>query len=324
MKRATAKSRRRERRGSGGGIPKPHQESSTLALLEGCMRQMDSKFRLGTLRKFCGPVLAWLEKHTEASKGCDEFGLDPALMETLRPFFQFLYYNYFRVEALGVEHVPSRGPAILVANHSGALPYDGTMIHLAIYNSHTAGRGARFLVDDFVFQIPLLGSFIRRTGGVPASHDNAMQLIDRGHLVVVFPEGVRGISKTYDERYQLRRFGRGGFVRLAIRTGVPIIPVAVIGAEEIHPIVWKSRALARPLGLPFIPFTPTFPWLGPLGLVPLPSKWQITFGKPIWFDKYELADAADDELVWNEATRIRNRIQRMLNKALETRMSIWI
>ncbi|MFH0799024.1 MAG: lysophospholipid acyltransferase family protein [Pseudomonadota bacterium] len=254
----------------------------------------------------------------------DEFGMDPAYIEVLRPFFQFLYHVYFRVDTRGIENIPIKGPAILVANHSGGLPYDGVMIHLAVYNEHTEGRIVRFLVEDFVFDMPLLSGFVSRSGGVRACHENATKLIEKGQLIAVFPEGVKGVGKSYDERYRLQRFGRGGFVRLAMRAGAPIVPVAVIGAEEIHPIIWKSRALARPLGLPFIPFTPTFPWLGPLGLVPLPSKWRIVFGKPVSFDKFSPSDAEDDDLVDRHATRIRRTVQKMIGAELKHRKSIWV
>lgn len=254
----------------------------------------------------------------------DMFGMDPVFIETLRPIFQFLYHIYFRVEVRGIDGIPSKGPAIIVANHSGALPYDGVMIHLAVFNEHPSGRIVRFLVEDFVFNTPLLGSFVAKCGGVRACHENATTLLGQGSLVVVFPEGVKGIGKTYDERYRLKRFGRGGFVRLAMRTGAPIIPVAAIGAEEIHPIIWKSRLLARPFGIPFIPFTPTFPWLGLFGLVPLPSKWRIVFGKTISFDKFRPSDAENERLVNRHANKIKGIVQKMIDEELKKRKSVWI
>ncbi|MFH1829165.1 MAG: lysophospholipid acyltransferase family protein [Pseudomonadota bacterium] len=259
-----------------------------------------------------------------AGEGADEFGLDPTLVEFMRPFFQFLYYNYFRVDVAGMRNIPRKGPAILVANHAGALPYDGAMVHLAVFNNLAGQRGVRFLVEDFVYELPILGTFIQRIGGARASQENATKLLDAGHLIAVFPEGVRGIGKEYDERYKLVRFGRGGFVKLAMRTGVPIIPVSIVGSEETHPIIWKSYRWAEPLGLPFIPFTPTFPWLGPLGLVPLPSKWNITFGKVRKFDGFEPIDAEDEELVNEHADSIKEEIQNTLNKMLAKRKNIWI
>lgn len=254
----------------------------------------------------------------------DEFGTDQGMIEILRPFFQFLYHNYFRVEAEGLSHVPTQGPAILVGNHAGVLPYDGSMVHLAVYNEHQTRRNVRFLVDDFVFRLPLVGTIVQRTGGIKATHDNATQLIQKGHLVMIFPEGVRGMGKTYDHRYQLQQFGRGGFVRLALRTGAPIIPVAIIGSEEIHPIIWKSHQLAAPLHIPFFPFSVTFPWLGPLGVVPLPSKWHIIFGEPVRFDHLSPTTAENRELVLNETEQIRGKIQSTIDKALARRKSIWV
>lgn len=278
----------------------------------------------GTCEGIMHAIRAWCTRHGLLGKPADEFGLDLSMIEILRPFFQFLYYIYFRVEARGAQHVPAKGPAILVANHSGAFPYDGVMTHLAVYNEHPKGRIVRYLVDDYVFEVPLLRSFIMRAGGVRACHENATRLLDRGELIVVFPEGVKGVSKTFDQRYRLLRFGRGGFIRLAMRTGVPIVPVAVIGAEEIHPIIWKSRRLARPLGLPFIPFTPTFPWLGPLGFVPLPSKWRIVFGKPVSFDGFHPADAEDEKLVARYTDTIRKTVQGMIDRELGRRRSVWV
>ena len=264
-------------------------------------------------------LLDWWE-----GDNADEFGRDETLVEFLRPIFQFLYYNYFRVETSGVANVPLRGPAILVANHAGALPYDGAMVHLAVFNEERSGRDVRFLVDDFAYDLPIIGTFIQRIGGVRASQQNAARLLAAGHLIVVFPEGIRGIGKGYDERYRLQRFGRGGFVRLAMRTKVPIVPVAIVGSEEVHPIIWKSHHFAEPLGLPFIPFTPTFPWLGPLGLVPLPSKWRITFGKPLSFKKYRWRDADNDKLVQRKADQIKGSIQRMLDRTLAKRKNVWV
>lgn len=253
----------------------------------------------------------------------DEFGKDATLVEFLRPLFQFMYYHYFRVDVRGTRSIPRRGPAILVANHAGTLPYDGAMVHLAVYNELSGQREVRFLVDDFVFRLPAVGTLIERIGGVRACHENAEALLSAGHLIVVFPEGIKGNGKPYDERYQLKRFGRGGFVRLAIRTGAPIIPVAIVGSEETHPIIWKSESLGRRVGLPFVPFTPTFPWLGPLGLVPLPSKWKIMFGKVHAFNRHKPADADDEKLVGDHADEIKAEIQLMLDDALRKRTSIW-
>ena len=256
--------------------------------------------------------------------GADEFGKDHTFVEYMRPFFQFLYYTYFRVDTEGIRNVPRKGPAILVANHAGTLPYDGAMVHLAVYNELAGQREVRFLVDDFVYDIPVLGRFIERIGGMRASQENAQDLLDAGHLIVVFPEGIAGIGKPYDERYELKRFGKGGFVRLAMRTGVPIVPVAIVGSEETHPIIWKSEHLGRYVGFPFVPFTPTFPWLGPLGLVPLPSKWQISFGRVHRYNRFKPADADNASLIDAHAEEIKDEVQEMLGRALDKRENVWI
>ena len=262
-------------------------------------------------------------RHVMESAPVDEFGLDPNLVWYLRPLFEFLYYHYFRVDADGIPNIPRDRPAIICSNHAGSLPYDGVMINLAVYNEHPKKRPVRFLVHDFAFGLPFLGSFIQRAGGVRASPENAQKLLAHNQLILVFPEGIRGIGKPYDQRYKLQKFGRGGFIRLALRTRVPIIPTAVIGSEEIHPIVYSSEELAKPLGVPFFPLTPTFPWLGPLGLVPLPTKWRIIFGKPINFSRYKKSDADNDKLVQKLTEDVRRKVQAMINAALVKRKSIW-
>jgi 1-acyl-sn-glycerol-3-phosphate acyltransferase len=197
------------------------------------------------------------------------------------------------------------------------------MIRLAVTNDHPAGRDVRFLVEDFVYYLPFVGTYMYRIGGVRASQENAERLLNNDLLVAVFPEGVKGIGKYFSQRYHLQRFGRGGFVKLAIKTGTPIIPVAVIGAEEIHPILYKSSLLAKPLGIPYLPITPTLPALGPLGFVPLPTKWSIYFGKPIDLSGYG-KEALDDELeIHRISERVRQTIQSLVTEALKKRHSVW-
>ncbi len=258
-----------------------------------------------------------------SSDEVDDYGLDRSFELAIKPIFDFLYYKYFRVSVVGIENIPENSRGLLVANHSGVLPYDAAMIKIAIFNEHPARRELRFLVDDFVFHFPFLGVMMNRIGGVRACPENAERLLHSGELVSVFPEGMKGISKNFSERYRLQRFGRGGVIRLALKTKAPIIPVAVIGAEEIHPLVYKSHVLARPLGLPFIPVTPTFPILGPLGAVPLPTKWTIVFGKPIPFDHYTSEDLHDGILINRETERLRETIQDMIYQVLKDRRSIF-
>lgn len=253
----------------------------------------------------------------------DPFGRDPAFEEKVRPLFDFLYHKYWRITTHGLENIPTQGRALLVANHSGTLAYDGTMIRVAVQADHPAERDVRFLVEDFVYYLPFVGTFMYRCGGVRASRENAERLLNSDHLVAVFPEGVKGIGKYYSQRYHLQRFGRGGFIKLAIRTKSPIIPVAVIGAEEIHPILYKSTILAKPLGIPYIPITPTLPWLGPLGFLPLPTKWTIYFGKPIDFSSYGPETLKDELKIHKLSEMVRQKIQDMVTAGLKKRRSIW-
>ncbi len=256
------------------------------------------------------------------NQSADEFGLDQNVVWYLRPFFQFLYQQYFRVNTKGINNIPNK-KGIIVANHAGSLPYDGAMVNLAVLNEHRRKNGVRFLVHDFVFTLPYLSNLIEKIGGVRASPYNAMRLLKKDELILVFPEGIKGIGKTYEHRYKLQKFGKGGFIRTAIKSKAPVIPTAIIGSEEIHPIIWSSKELGKKLNVPFVPITPTFPWLGPLGLVPLPSKWKIVFGKPIKFDKYKPLDADNDELVMKLSERVRKTIQQMINTNLAKRKSIW-
>lgn len=251
----------------------------------------------------------------------DEFGMDANLVESLRPLFQFLYHSYWRVGVTGIGHIPPRNRALIVANHSGGIPFDGIMLNMAVYNEHPRSRNVRFLVEDFVYHFPFLGTFISRTGGIRACPENAVKLLARDNVIAVFPEGLKGIGKLYKNRYKLQRFGRGGYVRIAIASKSKIIPTAIIGAEETYPILWKTTILSKPLGLPYLGITPTFPWLGPLGLIPLPSKWQIIFGKPIDCGKYKPKDADNDLLVFRINEKVKDEIQKMIDAELARRGS---
>jgi 1-acyl-sn-glycerol-3-phosphate acyltransferase len=181
-------------------------------------------------------------------------------------------------------------------------------------------KPSRSLVEDTVFHLPFLGPIMNRIGGVRADPENAERLLLNDELVAVFPEGVKGMGKLWRERYRLQRFGRGGFVKLALRTGAPIIPVAVVGAEEAAPMLGKVTWFAKNIGIPWIPVTPTFPWLGPAGLLPLPSKWRVAFGAPI--DLGAGPEGADDRLLVNKlADQIRAQIQSMIEEQLGKRRS---
>lgn len=259
-----------------------------------------------------------------------DHGHDPRFLEQVAPVLDFLFAKYFRIRMLGIENLPRTGPGLLVANHSGGVPYDGAMLIQGVYRQHPLHRRLRALVANFAFRSPWMSQVVARIGGVRAASGFARDLLRAGELVAVFPEGLRGVGKLYRERYRLERFGRGGFVRLARETGVPIIPVAIVGAEEIHPVVAKVTTLAQPLGLPYIPITPTFPLLGPLGLLPVPSKWTIQIGEPIspgpngvsngTAGSESTSDAAAS--ISETAELVRSRIDSLITDILSHRRSI--
>ena len=255
----------------------------------------------------------------------DEWGFDEGFAEAALPVVEFLYRRWWRVEVEGILNVPSHGRALLVSNHAGSFfPWDAFMIGTAVLEEHPLPRFARFLVLNWAFELPFLSVAIRKFGGVPASPYNAIRLLDQDELVGVFPEGAKGTGKDFRDRYRLQRFGRGGFVELALRTGSPIVPVAVVGSEEIYPKIGESRALARLTGAPFFPITPTFPWLGPAGAVPLPSKWRIEFCDPIDVSGYGPDAASNRALVFELSERVRDTIQAKLYENLVKRGSAFL
>jgi 1-acyl-sn-glycerol-3-phosphate acyltransferase len=255
----------------------------------------------------------------------DEWGFDEEFAEAAFPMFEFLYDYWWRVTATGVRNVPSHGRAMVVANHAGSLfPFDASMMTLAIMREHPLPRWPRFMVLNWAFVLPFLSSFMRRVGGVPANPDNAAGLLSDDQVVMVFPEGVKGTGKPFSERYRLQRFGRGGFVEVALRTGSPIVPVAVVGSEEIYPKIAESRALARVIGAPFFPITPTFPALGPAGLIPLPSRWRIEFCEPIDLSEHPPEAAEDRALVFELSEIVRDTIQQKLYENLVKRGSAFL
>lgn len=257
------------------------------------------------------------------SEEVDDFGFDPIYDAKVRPFLHFLYERYFRVECHGIESIPAEGRCVLVANHSGTLPLDGLMLKTAVQREHPARRDVRWLTEDFIHHFPFLGAVNNRLGAVRACQENAERLLRQDALVAVFPEGIKGIGKLFRERYRLQRFGRGGFVKLCLRTRTPMVPVAIVGSEETNPLLFRSELFAKALGLPYIPVTATFPLLGPAGLVPAPTKWKIFFGERIDLEGYG-PEAADDEiLVGRLAERVRATIQGMLDHALGERRSVW-
>jgi 1-acyl-sn-glycerol-3-phosphate acyltransferase len=248
----------------------------------------------------------------------DETGFDPEFnARVFMPVFRPLYHTWFRVQMRGLEHVPGSGAALVVANHSGVLPFDALMLQAGVFDEHPQHRILRVLSADLAFEVPVLSSLARRSGHIRADPELADRVLAAGHLVGVFPEGFKGIGKPFSQRYRLQRFGRGGFAATARRAGVPIIPCAIVGAEEIYPMIANSRTAARLLGLPYFPVTPLFPWLGPVGAVPLPSNWIIEFCPPVPTGSPNGASA--DHAISSLADHVRDIIQRKVDELLVER-----
>jgi len=316
-----------------GGVEEPQRAPATTAersVLGGIpINDWMSAFRYAAVEVFgddweprLAQFLAFLRRRVTGDYSVDEYGFDPDLTErffmaALRPIAQ----KWFRIDVRGVENIPTSGGALVVSNHSGTVPIDGLMTMVAIHDA--TGRFLRPLGADLVFKLPFVSGMARKGGATLACNEDAERMLSGGELVGVWPEGFKGIGKPYADRYKLQRFGRGGFVSAALRTGVPIIPLSVVGAEEIYPLIGNVPALARLLGVPYLPITPFFPLLGPLGMVPLPSKWLIEFGEPIRTDELDPGAADDPMLVFNVTDQVRETIQQTLYSLLMQRKSIF-
>ena len=265
-------------------------------------------------------IRSFMERRLAGNYEIDDFGFDEELYrDVLMPLARPLYEDYFRVKTIGIDRIPAEGSALLVGNHSGTIPLDAVMMQQAVASEHPGHRVIRNMGADLVWKSPFISSLARKSGNAVACDEDAHELLRRGELVGVFPEGFKGVGKGWKNRYRLQRFGRGGFIEVALRSRVPIIPVAIVGAEETYPMIADLKPLAKALGFPYFPITPTFPLLGPLGLIPLPSKWIIEFGEPIPMDDYP-DDAADDAmLVFDLTDSIRDTIQQMLLRNLGLR-----
>lgn len=265
-------------------------------------------------------VAEFIRKRMTGDYTVDEFGFDRHLNEAIfLPLLRTLFNSWFRVEVSGVENLPEEGAALVVANHAGVLPFDGLMTQVAVRDKHPNHRDLRLLAADLVFDMPVVGQAARKAGHTMACTDDAHRLLAAGELTAVFPEGYKGLGKHFKDRYKLQRFGRGGFVSAALRTGAPIVPCSIVGSEEIYPMMADVKLVARLLGLPYFPVTPLFPLAGPLGVVPLPSKWYIQFGEPIDTAGYD-ESAADDPMVTFELTdQVRETIQQTLYQLLANR-----
>lgn len=277
-------------------------------------RAVDEPQRAGGWRDRIAGAVEFTRRQLTGEGTVDQFGFDPEFnSRLLMPLARAWYQHWFRVRIAGLEHVPDTGSALVVANHSGVLPVDAIMLQAGLHDEHPAHRNLRLLGADLVYDVPVLSALARKGGHTRACPDGAHRLLCSGEVVGVFPEGFKGIGKPFADRYQLRRFGRGGFAASAIRAGAPIVPCAIVGAEEIYPMIGNAKPLAKLLGLPYFPITPLFPWLGPVGAVPLPSRWVIRFLPPVPTSGYP-AGAEDDPQVIAELTAtVRDMIQRELD-----------
>jgi 1-acyl-sn-glycerol-3-phosphate acyltransferase len=267
-------------------------------------------------------MLAFARRRLSGDYSVDEFGFDAELTSTLtmtalRPLAE----RWFRIEVRGLDNIPAESGALVVSNHSGTLPIDALMTGLVVHDH--AHRYLRMLGADLIFRLPFIGEIARRGGATLACGEDAERMLAKGDLVGVWPEGFKGIGKPYKERYNLQRFGRGGFVSAALRTRVPIVPCSIVGAEEIYPLIGNLPSLARLLGIPYVPITPFFPWLGPLGMIPLPSKWIIEFGEPIRTDAFTGEAAEDPMVVFNLTDQVRETIQQTLYALLVQRRNVF-
>jgi 1-acyl-sn-glycerol-3-phosphate acyltransferase len=261
----------------------------------------------------------------EPERQVDDWGRSERVFQMMEPVLNFYYRYWFRVDVEGLEHVPAAGGALLASNHSGALPPDAPMIMQAVRNEHPNPRPLYMLGEHWFKGYPGVGMLANKIGMVAAHPANAHRLLrDEGKLVLVFPEGQKGTRKLFWQRYKLRRFGRGGFVKTAIRAGVPIVPIAVMGAEEAMPIFAHVPLLQRLTGLIYFPINHAFPHFGLLaGGMYLPAKFRIRFLEPVRFERHG-PDAADDvAFVQQVADDIRARIQDALNGMLGQRRSVW-
>lgn len=268
----------------------------------------------------------WAEMRSRRRRGdfeVDDYGFDEDFYHSLRILSQFFYKYWFRVRATGVDNVPSDGRVLLVCNHSGVLPLDGAMISEAIWTEHPSPRVVRWLFLKWFVGLPFAGPLMNKVGCVLACPENGERMLEEDRMVGVFPEGLKGIGKLYRDRYKLARFGRGGFIKIAMKTRAPIVPVSVVGAEETYPALFYATFISKPLGLPYLPITPTFPLLGMLGIIPLPTKWHIHFGKPIRFKENAPLKANDYLVVSLLTDRVRNTIQEQIDQSLSQRKSIF-
>jgi 1-acyl-sn-glycerol-3-phosphate acyltransferase len=306
--------------------PEPLERAATLLRENVSSDYLDPDFwrGLGMVLQYQAEEIAGLiRRRSRGEFTTDAFGMDAELIELVRPFSAFMYRSYFRVSAEGLDNVPGEGRALMVANHSGVLPWDGVMIASAVLEQHASPRVTRVLYSPSALVVPGLPGALGMFGQVCDTAENVLRLLEDDQLVCVFPEGMNGLGKLFKNRYKLARFRRSGSVALAIQAGAPIVPVAVVGAEETYPMLADAQPLAQMLRLPFFPLTPLFPWLGPLGLIPLPSRWSITFGAPIATAEYGPDAAANPLLVSRLCEQLHAGIQSTVDQRLAERTAVF-
>ncbi len=252
------------------------------------------------------------------SYGFDPYGLSPDVVRRTALAAALLYRHYFRVETTGIEGVPA-GRVLVIANHAGQLPFDAAMLSTALLLEAEPPRIARGMGEYWIPRLPWVSVLAARTGALVGTPRNGVHMLEGGECVLAFPEGVRGMNKLFQERYRLQRFGLG-FMRLALETHAPIVPVGIVGSEEQQPAFANWKGLARLLGMPAFPITLGFPWLGPLGLLPLPVRYHIHFGEPLVFegDPHE-----EDAVVERKVERVKEAIAGLLERGLGERRGIF-
>lgn len=250
--------------------------------------------------------------------GVDPFGFDPQYVKKVVGPAAWLYRKYFRCDAQGLENVPE-GRSLIIANHSGQLPFDGLMIGMSMFLDSEPPRFTRSMVERFVPATPFVSPLLARCGQILGTPENCRRLLGSGESILVFPEGVRGLNKTWSQRYRLQRFGQG-FMRLALETNTPIVPAVVIGAEEQAPTFYNAKSIGRMFGLPAFPITPTNPLFPGIGLLPLPTRYRIRFGEPMAFE----GNANDeDDVILEKVSHVKNQMQQMIDEGLREREHIF-
>jgi 1-acyl-sn-glycerol-3-phosphate acyltransferase len=250
--------------------------------------------------------------------GYDAFGMSPEFLRRQSLPMALMYRHYFRVETHDIDRIPA-GRVLLIANHAGQLPFDASMLGMALLLEAEPPRVARGMAEFFIPRLPFVSVAAARGGALVGTPRNCISMLERGEVVMVFPEGVRGMNKEFSKRYQLQRFGLG-FMRLALETGTPILPVGIVGSEEQQPGIANLRGVAKALGLPALPITLTFPWFGPLGMLPMPVKYRIYFGEPLDF----AGDPSDEDAVIEEKVeRVKQEIHALLERGVSERTGIF-